>query len=217
MQQELNKVYENSFAVMEDKLREQASEIKHLKEALAARDMVIHNLQSQINDTQDKQVQKNESKQVLDDLVEDLKKNLDKGIDSILNEPSSIEVARLSKIIKREVALAFLEDSQKEQQQHPPPTPIVHTMHSHNPPPQLQLPPQPYPSPFSSFPYTSQPSLNYYPGLIQQPQSQQLHGQPVLMQMPMPSAPYDAFASAPAVEVPSADPSSNTSNEIQNE
>lgn len=211
MQQELNKVYENSFAVMEDKLREQAAEIKHLKEALAARDMVIHKLQGKIVESQDRQTQRSESKQVITDLVGEVRKNLDKGIDSILTEASSVEVSRLTKIIKHEIALAFLDDSQPEKQ-HPPP--VVHngnnmTMHSHgisnnhSPLPQLTT----YPPQFNAFSYN--PPISFPYPMVQPPGGHHSSGQPILMQMPMPSAPYDAIASAPAVESSSDDLSSN--------
>jgi len=105
---ELNKVYERSFAVMEQKIKEQAVELRDLREEIEDRDQRIKNLEEELQNLRTQEQQKNSATDSISEVISSIKENIDGGIPDQIN----VDFMKLSGVIKKELALSFLRDYQ---------------------------------------------------------------------------------------------------------
>jgi len=181
MQQELNKVYESSLALMEEKLKEQALEIRRLTNLLAERDVKINELRSELNrHSQDTDNYRKllEIHQITGELATDVKRQVDSVFDQVQSKNFDVATFRhMASLVKQEIAYAFLKDLQENQVAPQQPTlQQPSASQTSNPLPYWQSP-----VPFSAPPPNTQHLTQY--------QSAPTNPQPAFQFFPVPSAP----------------------------
>lgn len=106
LQTQLNKVYEDSFLLMEQKINEQGEEIETLQSKLEESKQRITDLEKELLDAK-KDLEDYKASDAINDLVSGIKNVLD---DSLLNAAPGADLTTLSVLIKKQLARNFIND-----------------------------------------------------------------------------------------------------------
>jgi len=109
LQNEMNRLNEKNFSLLEQKIANQEADISLLKDMIKARDLTIQKLQKELQELRSLRDRETSSASVVQELAQSIKTNVDSSFKNS-QEPNGVDFNKLVIEVKKQLAMSFLSD-----------------------------------------------------------------------------------------------------------